>query len=51
MVFVLARLLVLGGGWLAACATAVLAGLLLGVPKLPVLLASGALWTCLLLLQ
>jgi hypothetical protein len=36
---------------MAACATALLAGFLLGTPKLLVFLASGALWTCLLLLQ
>jgi hypothetical protein len=38
-------------GWLAAVGTALIAGALLGIPKLPVLLASGALWTCLLLLE
>jgi hypothetical protein len=51
VIFVWARLLALGGVWIAACGTALLAGFLLGIPKLPVLLASGALWTCLLLLQ
>jgi hypothetical protein len=30
---------------------ALLAGALLGVPKIPVLLASGSLWTCLMLLD
>src|SRR5262249_57824749 len=51
MVFVWARLLVLGGGWLAAAVTALIANSLLGAPELPTFLASGALWTCLLLLQ
>jgi len=50
MIAVWARLLALAAGWLAAGGTALLAGALLGVPKLPVLLASGGLWTCLLLL-
>ena len=43
-------MLALAAGWLAALGTASLAGALLGVPKLPVLLVSGGLWTCLLLL-
>jgi hypothetical protein len=51
MIWILARLLALGAGWMAACGTAVLAGFLLGVPILPVFLASGAIWTCLLLLE
>jgi hypothetical protein len=51
LIYVLARLFALGSGWLAACVTAFLAGFFLGVPKLPVLLVSGALWTCLLLLK
>ncbi len=51
MVFVWARLLVLGSGWVAAAAAALIANSLLGVPELPTFLASGALWTCLLLLQ
>ncbi len=51
MLAVLARLLVLAAGWAAAAGTAPLAGALLGIPKLPVLLAGGGVWTCLLLLQ
>lgn len=51
MVFVWARLLVLGSGWVAAAGAALIANYLLGVPELPTFLASGALWTCLLLLQ
>jgi len=51
MVFVWARLLVLGSGWVAAAAAALIANSLLGVRELPTFLASGALWTCLLLLQ
>ena len=51
MIFVWARLLALASGWIAACGMALLAGILLGIPELPVLLTSGALWTCLLLLQ
>jgi hypothetical protein len=51
MIAVWARILVLAAGWLAALGTAQLAGALLGIPKLPVLLTSGSLWTCLLLLQ
>ena len=51
MIAVLARMLVLAAGWIAAWATAALAATLLGVPEWPVLLASGGLWTCLLLLQ
>jgi len=50
MTAVLARVLVLAAGWAVAGGTALLAGALLGVPKLPVLLAGGV-WTCLLLLQ
>jgi len=46
-----ARVLALGAGRVAAAGTALLAGALLGIPKLPVLLASGGVWTCLLLLQ
>jgi hypothetical protein len=38
-------------GWLAAVGIALIAGALFGIHKLPVLLASGALWTCLLLLE
>jgi hypothetical protein len=51
MIAVWARFLVLAAGWAAAGATALIAGALLGVPKLPVLLAGGGLWTCLLLLE
>jgi len=51
MLMVLARLIALFGGWIAALATAVLAHFLLGTPEMPVLLASGGIWTCLLLLQ
>jgi hypothetical protein len=51
MLAVWARLLALAAGWAAAGAAALLAGALLGIPKLPVLLASGGVWTCLLLLQ
>ena len=51
MAWVLARVLALASGWMAALVTAVLAGMLLHVPVMPVLLASGALWTCLLLLR
>jgi hypothetical protein len=51
LIFFLARLFALGCGWLAAGATALLSGFLLGVPILPVFLASGFLWTCLLLLD
>jgi hypothetical protein len=51
MIAIWARILVLAAGWLAALGTAELAGVLLGTPKLPVLLTSGSLWTCLLLLQ
>jgi hypothetical protein len=45
------RLLVLATGWAAAVVIALLAGALLSLPKLPVLLAGGGIWTCLLLLQ
>ena len=51
MIAILTRLIVLGAGWLAALGTALLAGTLLGVPMLPVFLASGGVWTCLLLLD
>lgn len=51
MIGVWARVLALGAGWIAAAGIAFLAGALLGIPKLPVLLASGGVWTCLLLLQ
>jgi hypothetical protein len=51
LIFFLARLFALGCGWLAAGVTALLSGFLLGVPILPVFLASGFLWTCLLLLD
>jgi hypothetical protein len=51
LIFIWARLLGLGAGWLAACATAILAGYFLEIPELPVFLASGGLWTCLLLLE
>ena len=51
MMMPFARIVVLVAGWLAASATAVLAHLLLGTPELPVLLAGGGVWTCLLLLQ
>jgi hypothetical protein len=44
-------LLALAAGWATAGATAFLAGALLGIPKLPVLLAGGGAWTCLLLLH
>jgi hypothetical protein len=45
------RLLLLAAGWVAAAIIALLAGSLFGLPKLPVLLAGGVIWTCLLLLQ
>jgi hypothetical protein len=51
MIAVWARMVVLAAGWFAALGTALLASALLGLPKLPILLASGGLWTCLLLLQ
>jgi hypothetical protein len=50
LIFVWARILALAAGWIAALSTGLLAGLLLGIPPLPVVLASGMLWTCLLLL-
>ena len=46
-----ARLLLLAAGWGAAAVMALLAGAILGLPKLPVLLAGGVIWTWLLLLQ
>jgi hypothetical protein len=46
-----ARLIVLAAGWAAAITTAIIAGDLLQTPELPVALASGGIWTCLLLLQ
>jgi hypothetical protein len=51
MMLPFARIVALVVGWLAASATAALAHLLLGTPVLPVLLAGGGVWTCLLLLQ
>jgi hypothetical protein len=51
MIAVWTRVIVLAAGWMAALGTALLASALLGTPKLAVLLASGGLWTCLLLLQ
>lgn len=51
MIAIWARMIVLAAGWMAALGTAILAASLLGVPKWPVLLASGGIWTCLLLLQ
>ncbi len=51
MLVILARILALLSGWVAALLLALLAGLLLAAPKIPVLLLSGAIWTCLLLVQ
>jgi hypothetical protein len=45
-----ARILVLATGWVATAIVALIAGVLLSIPKLPVLLAGGGIWTCLLLL-
>jgi hypothetical protein len=50
MAAVWARLLVLAAGWAASALIALLAGTLLDIPKLPVLLAGGGIWTCLLLI-
>jgi hypothetical protein len=36
---------------MSAAGTALVAGALLGASKIPVLLASGGIWTCLLLLE
>ena len=51
MIAVWARLLALCTGWIAAAGAALLVSTLLGVSALPVLLAGGGIWTCLLLLQ
>ena len=48
---VFARLIVLLAGWAAALGTSLLASSMLATPRLPVLLVSGGLWTCLLLLD
>jgi hypothetical protein len=50
MAAVWARLLVLAAGWAASALIALLAGTLLDIPKLPVLLAGGGIWSCLLLI-
>jgi putative ABC transport system substrate-binding protein len=44
------RILVLVTGWVAAAIIAFITGVLLSLPKLPVLVAGGDMWTCLLLL-
>ena len=51
MAGVWARLLLLVAGWAAAAVIALLAGALLNVPKLPVLLTGGVIWTWLLLVR
>jgi len=44
------RIFLLALGWGASAVIALIAGVLLGLPKLVVLLAGGIVWTCLLLL-
>jgi hypothetical protein len=49
MAAVWVRILVLAIGWVASALIALLVGFL-NVPKLPLMLAGGSTWTCLLLI-